>query len=272
MSEKQPVNHHALPNTLRLLTYNIQMGIETRHYRDYVTRSWRHFIHHRRRFEIINGVAALATGYDIVALQEADGGSLRSGFVNMVEYIASKSNHAHWHSQCNRNLGKLAQYSNGLLSRFPLQKVEFHRLPGFIPGRGAIRVFLGPSDNPLAIIIVHLALSGRARRHQLAYIAELCKENKHIIVMGDTNCSAEQVLFTLNDAGVHLYSHNQRISTFPSWAPRREIDHIFVSQNMSIKAVHHHRDQPSDHIPVSMEIELPSELLATKSPISHVKT
>src|SRR5690606_39930461 len=73
---------------LRLLTFNIQVGINTSSYHHYLTRSWQHFLPNRRRYENLDRIATLLSQYDVVALQECDGGSLRSGYINQVQYLA----------------------------------------------------------------------------------------------------------------------------------------------------------------------------------------
>jgi endonuclease/exonuclease/phosphatase family metal-dependent hydrolase len=123
---------------IRLLTYNIQVGISTSSYRHYLTRSWQHLLPSRRRTDNLDKIAQLLRNYDVIALQECDGGSLRSGFINQVQYLAEASAIPYWYQQLNRNLGRLAQHSNGLLSRFRPLDVTEHRLPGLIPRRGAI--------------------------------------------------------------------------------------------------------------------------------------
>lgn len=73
---------------LRLLSFNIQVGINTERYRHYVTRSWQHLLPHAGRTLNLQRIAGLLADFDLVALQEVDGGSLRSGFVNQVERLA----------------------------------------------------------------------------------------------------------------------------------------------------------------------------------------
>ena len=63
---------------LRVLSLNIQVGLLTQNYRHYVTRAWRHVLPSRHARENLKRVAALAADYDLVALQEADAGSLRT--------------------------------------------------------------------------------------------------------------------------------------------------------------------------------------------------
>lgn len=73
---------------LRLLSFNIQVGISTERYRHYLTRSWQHLLPHNGRAGNLQKIGQLLGDFDLVALQEADGGSLRSGYVNQVEHLA----------------------------------------------------------------------------------------------------------------------------------------------------------------------------------------
>src|SRR5690606_40573939 len=54
---------------IRLLTFNIQVGINTSSYHHYLTRSWQHFLPNRRRYENLDRIATLLSQYDVVALQ-----------------------------------------------------------------------------------------------------------------------------------------------------------------------------------------------------------
>ena len=105
---------------LRLLTFNMQVGIHTAAWHHYVTRGWQHVLPHPMRRKRLELIAAAITPYDIVGLQEVDGGSFRSGNVNQVDSLAETAEFPHRYQQLNRNLGRLAQHSNGLLSRLPI--------------------------------------------------------------------------------------------------------------------------------------------------------
>ena len=131
---------------LRLLSYNIQAGVYTQRYRQYLTQSWKHVLPHRERLLNLNRIASMIHGYDLVGLQEVDSGSLRSGFVDQTEYLAHRAGFPHWYKQVNRSHGKFAQHSNGLLSRIRHTHIEEHKLPG-LPGRGAIIANYGEYDH-----------------------------------------------------------------------------------------------------------------------------
>ena len=249
-------------NTLNLLSFNIQVGINTQHYRHYLTRSWQHILPHARRINTLDKIASVLPDYDIVALQEADGGSIRSGFINQTEYLALKGHFPYWYHQINRNLGKLAQHSNGLLSRIEPVSLEDHKLPGLIPGRGAIVARFGPDTESLTVVMMHLALSKRTRNIQLSYIRELVGHCQHLVLMGDMNTHAEQLLndSPLKNSGLHAAHWGQ--NTFPSWQPKRSLDHILLSPSLRVNRFGVINLPITDHLPVAVEIQVPDSLLA----------
>ena len=193
---------------LRLLSFNIQVGISTERYRHYLTRSWQHLLPHNGRATNLQKIGELLNDFDLVALQEADGGSLRSGYVNQVEHLAHLGAFPYWYQQLNRNLGRFAQHSNGVLSRLKPQQLEDHPLPG-PAGRGAILVRFGEGQDALIVVMMHLALGAKTRARQLAYIRELIGGYRHQILMGDMNTHANDLLdhSPLRDLGPVSYTH-----------------------------------------------------------------
>lgn len=240
---------------IRLLSFNIQVGISTSAYRHYVTRSWKHLIPHQERYRNLEKIGFLLGDYDIVALQEADGGSLRSGNINQVQKLAQLGNFPYWYQQRNRDLGPFAQHSNGLLTRVEPQLLEDHPLPG-PAGRGAILAKIGQGDDAIAVVSMHLALGTRVRNLQLAYIREMVSDYKHVVLMGDMNTNAENLLINspLSDLDLHA---PQICATFPSWKPQRCLDHILISADLEIDNMSVLPIPISDHLPVSMDIILP---------------
>jgi len=248
------------PRPLKLLSFNIQAGIASSSYRHYLTHSWKHVLPYPQRLDNLDRVARLAADYDFVGLQEADGGSLRSGYINQTEYLAMQAGFPFWYDQTNRNLGHLAQHSLGLLSRFLPSDITEVRLPGMIPGRGVLCVRFGRGEQALLLMILHLALGRRARERQLAAIAELAQDYRHAIVMGDFNCRSESDEINRLLRHTHLSEPVHGLHTFPSWRPRRNIDHILVSSSIEVRSVTVLSCTISDHLPISMEIMLPADV------------
>jgi endonuclease/exonuclease/phosphatase family metal-dependent hydrolase len=219
---------------------------------------------HRAGSDNLQKIGNLLGDFDLVALQEADGGSLRSGYVNQVEHLAQLGAFPYWYQQLNRNLGRLGQHSNGVLSRLRPWAIEDHPLPG-PKGRGAILVRFGEGPEALVVVMMHLALGARTRSLQLAYIRELIGGYKHQVLMGDMNTHASDLLQNspLRDLGLLA---PQLEATFPSWRPQRCLDHILLSPTLTLEKVEVLAQPISDHLPVAVEIRLPGSLTADALP------
>jgi endonuclease/exonuclease/phosphatase family metal-dependent hydrolase len=246
--------------TLRLLSYNIQIGIKTRRYGQYLTHSWKHLVHHPQRFANLDRIAQLMSQYDVVGIQEADAGSARSGYVNITQYLAASAGFPYWDDQTNRRIGRFAQHSLGVLSRYKPSGITEHKLPGRIPGRGAMAVRYGTGAESLVVLIVHLALSRRGRLNQFDYISDLVNEYRHVVLMGDMNCrsDSDEIELLLNKTLMSEPLHG--MNTFPSWRPRRNIDHILVTPTVEVERAEVLDYPLSDHLPVAMEVVLPESI------------
>lgn len=244
---------------LRLLSYNIQVGIGSKRYRDYVTESWKHVLPHAQLYTNMDHIARAISDFDIVALQEVDAGSLRSSFINQTEYLATHAGFPFWHHQTNRNLGKIAAHSNGLLSRYRPAQIHDHKLPGLFPGRGVMVVRYGQQDNPLVLLILHMALGKRARQRQFEYVIRIVNQYEHVVVMGDLNCQPDSREMQFLIAATDLCEPCHDLKTFPSWRPARTLDHILTSTSLTVHDVHVLQHLHSDHLPIAMEITLPDD-------------
>ena len=254
---------------LKLLSYNIQAGIATNGYRHYLTHSWKHVLPCPKRLDNLDRIAKLIGGFDIVGLQEVDGGSLRSGFINQTEYLALSARFPYWYDQTNRNLGKFAQHSTGILSRLCPAEVTEVKLPGMIPGRGALTIRYGYGDDALILVIAHLALGRRARFRQMECIAEIISGYRHVIVMGDMNCVSDsrEIDWLVKRTALREPTHN--LPTYPSWRPTRNLDQILVSPTLKVTRIEALNYPFSDHLPIEMELDLPPEVaLPRAAPIS----
>lgn len=254
-----PAGPEALPQTLRILSYNIQVGVESKKFGDYLTKSWKHVLPHRRRLLNLNRIGELLHHYDMVALQEVDAGSLRSGFVDITEYLAHRAGFNHWYHQVNRNIGMLARHSNGFLCRMRPSRVTTYRLPAG-PGRGAMLLEFGQGKQSLSVCTLHLALGRRARSRQLDFVRELVGGCEHLVVMGDLNvgCEGEEYKYFVEQMGLIESATGQH--TFPSWRPNRKIDHILVSPGLEVISAQVLDYPLSDHLPVGIELTLPAAL------------
>jgi endonuclease/exonuclease/phosphatase family metal-dependent hydrolase len=248
---------------IRVLSYNVQVGISATRFHQYFTNSWKHFLPYQGRLGNLDSVARFISGFDLVGLQELDAGSLRSQFINLAEYLSERSELPYWYSQTNRNLGKIAQHSLGLLSRFHPHTVVEHKLPGRVPGRGAMEAHFGAEQGAgsLVIMLVHLSLGKRDRRMQMEYIAEVLRDHEHVVVMGDMNCSCHTEEVKRLVRHTRLQEPLAAQKTYPSWRPVHAFDHILVTPGLGVEQVHVYNVNYSDHLPVGVEIVVPESII-----------
>ena len=248
---------------LQLLSCNILAGGSMRGYRDYVTQSWKQVLPTRAKRGNLDEFAKLLPDFDVVGLQEADAGSLRSGFVNQTQYLAEAAGFPYWSHQPNRKVAQFAASSNGLLTRMEPSEVLDYPLPGRIPGRGALWVRFGQGEHSLIVVIAHLALGPAARKKQFAFLAELIGQHEHVVLMGDLNCTAQSSELDLLFRATALVAPSERSpATFPSWHPRRAIDHVLTSSQLHVEQLWTLPHPVSDHLPLAARIRLPDSLRA----------
>ena len=247
---------------LRLLSYNIQSGLTTQRYSHYVTKVWKHVVPVPSRMQNLNAIADLVSSYDVVGLQEVDGGSLRSGFVDQAHYLADRARFRYFCEQTNRQFGRISRHSNVLLSQIRPEQFHDYKLPGAIRGRGAlmVRFGTGSEDTALFIYVVHLALGREARRQQMSYLAKKISAQRHVVIMGDLNCASDSRDMEQFRAQAKLLEPVAGLRTFPSWKPKRQLDHIMVSDELRVNSISVLSHLYSDHLPIEMELELPPEV------------
>ena len=246
---------------LRLLSANIQAGSSTRGYHDYVARSWSHVLPAGNKRGALDTIAELAGRHDIVGLQEADPGSLRSGFTNQTHYLAERAGFAYWSHQPNRSVAGVASSANGLLSKLEPRLVEDHPLPGRVKGRGVLTATFGDGRSALTVAVAHLSLGSQSRRSQIDFIADLLAGLPHAVLMGDFNCDPEQPEMQQLYRKTRLQPPDRCVPTFPSWRPQRAIDHMLVTPALALATMQALPAAQSDHLALSVELDVPEAAL-----------
>ncbi|MCE5233171.1 MAG: endonuclease/exonuclease/phosphatase family protein [Mizugakiibacter sp.] len=246
--------------SLRVLSCNILAGASVHGYHHYLTRSWAQVLPARGKRDNLDRLADVIAGFDVVGLQEADAGSLRSGFLNQTRYLAETAGMPYWSHQPNRPMVRLAHSANGLISRLEPLEVFDHPLPGRIPGRGALLARFGHGLDALTVVIAHLSLGPQARARQLGFIAELLDGCPHALLMGDLNCDPDSAEMRQLFRRTALEPPTEIPPTFPSWRPRRAIDHILVSKSLRVERLWTLPDAFSDHLPLAAEVRVPVAL------------
>ena len=246
---------------LRLLSANIQAGSSTRGYGDYVARSWSHVLPAGNKRGALDTIAELAGRHDIVGLQEADPGSLRSGFTNQTHYLAERAGFAYWSHQPNRSVAGVASSANGLLSKLEPRLVEDHPLPGRVKGRGVLTATFGNGRDALTVAVAHLSLGSQSRRSQIDFIADILAGLPHAVLMGDFNCDPDQPEMQQLYRKTQLQPPDRCVLTFPSWRPQRAIDHMLVTPALALATMQALPAAQSDHLALSVELDVPEAAL-----------
>lgn len=237
----------------RLLSFNIQAGLHTQDYGHYVIGAWRHALPTRRRRSNLLAMAELMRGYDFVAIQEADAGSIRTDRVNLIEFLAEHAGFTHCGLTVTRDLAPFARICLGYLSRTQPKRVITHALPGRLPGRGALEVRVDTSLGVLTLLVTHLALGRESRSRQLTYLSSALHGREGVLV-GDLNASAESLRYmpSLRAAGLRSIPHAP--VTFPSWRPRRSLDQVLLTPGLQAVSARALPVELSDHLPLAVEL------------------
>lgn len=243
-----------LARPLKILSFNIVVGLRTSRPHHYVTQAWRHFLPSFGSHDTLDRIADFIREYDVVAIQEADAGSLRTRFVNQVAYLAERAGFPHWHTGVNRDLGVIAQHCLGVMSHLPLT-ASHHALPGLIPGRGLLDVTLDPGNGPLRLVVTHLSLTQAARARQLELIAEVIEDSPRVVVMGDLNCDPHELR---RHAALRRVDLQPQITvpTYPSWRPTRCYDQALVRGPLRVTHAGVVHEVLSDHLPIALHVDL----------------
>ena len=209
---------------------------------------------------------------DLVALQELDVKRPRSQRLDQPAIIAATLRmDAHFAPAFTAGD---AHYGNAVLSRFPMSIRQMGPLPGdgrrVTEPRGAMWVSIDLGDRELHIINTHLGLSSRERAAQADELLgerwlERLAHREPAVLCGDFNALPFSGVYRtlrarLRDAQRDFPSSRAQ-STYPARWPAFRIDHIFVSEGLTIERVGALATRKtrlaSDHLPLMATLVLP---------------
>jgi endonuclease/exonuclease/phosphatase family metal-dependent hydrolase len=248
-------------NVLRILSCNILAGASVKRYHEYFTRSWGAVLPGKYKLGNLDSLARSIANFDVVGLQEADAGSIRSGFLNQTRYLAETSGMPYWSHQPNRKVSSVSHTANGLISRTQPVEVLDYPLPGRLRGRGVLLAHFGVGREALTVAIAHLSLGVQSRQRQIDFITELLHDRPNAVLMGDLNCPPDGPELRNLFAHTSLAPPADPQPTFPSWRPQRAIDHILVTSHIEVERMWTLPTAFSDHLPLAAEIRVPSVAL-----------
>ncbi len=199
---------------------------------------------------------------DIIALVEVDSGSYRSGKSCQAEAIARKLNHYHvvetkyGNSSLANKIPVLNKQSNGLLSKTKIISHHFHYLT-----EGVKRLVIEVELEDVIIFIVHLSLKFKHRQQQLENLHRILDtHDKPIIIAGDFNTFGGSRELQLFLAATGLLNANQANQpSHPSHAPKRHLDFILHSPELTVSDFSIPDVRLSDHAPLICDFSFAGE-------------
>jgi len=87
---------------------------------------------------------------------------------------------------------------------------------------------------------------------------DLVERQPYVVIMGDFNCDCRSRSLRSLVAGQDLHGLDCDLKTFPSWRPRRNLDHILLSRPLKVLEARVIDYPMSDHLPLSTVIALPA--------------
>ena len=196
---------------------------------------------------------------DIVGLVEVDGGSFRSGRVNQAEHIATALGHYHTFESKygDHSWVRFLPVANKQVNAFLTSDVV-HQEKFLYFDHGVKRLVIQLDLEKLTVFLVHLSIKFRHRQHQLSDLYSLLKDaKKPYLLAGDFNVFWGDPEIELFLAATGLKSANEADRpTYPSWAPKRELDLILYSPGIRVT---HFEIPPvtySDHLPLVCDFEV----------------
>lgn len=222
------------------------------------------FVSDKKTRENLNKIAELLIREcpHVVAFQEADMKSRRSGNFNHVHHIAERAGYVHAvHGEHTKGLG--FNHGTALISRLqmsnPLSVTFDPKLPSPDKGFVVCTVDFGTSPVKVDIVSVHLDFaSNSTRRRQVRQMAGFLSSRANpLIVMGDFNCQlqdSKEVLNILSDElSLSAYElHSEDLQTFSF--PNRRYDWILISPELKFHSYTVLDDRVSDHLAVVSEL------------------
>ena len=190
---------------------------------------------------------------DVVGLIEVDTGSIRTGMVNQAEIIAGPMGHYSIHQSkygeesLNNRLPIIRKQANAFLAAPRVHGERFHYFE-----TGIKRLIIELELEDVAIFLVHLSLKYRHRQSQLRHLYELVAQTeKPVIVAGDFNTFwGEDELFLFMQASGLRSANIDRLASYPSQAPRKELDFILYGDGIRVDKFDIPRICLSDHLPL----------------------
>jgi endonuclease/exonuclease/phosphatase family metal-dependent hydrolase len=206
--------------------------------------------------------AILDCGADIVGLNEMRDQGTHRDYTPQVDTLSELTGLPHFFFAKAIEFSGRGPYGNGLLSRYPILEAESIPIPdpeprkydGYYETRCVLKAKLAGG---ITVLACHFGLNPDEQENAVATICQHLVDEK-CILMGDFNVLPEDPVLDPIRARMKdtadLFGHP--LLSFPSDAPDRKIDYIFVSKDVEVLTADIPAIVASDHRPHTAEIAI----------------
>lgn len=229
-----------------------------------MTFNTQHCLNYKERFIDIPLMAKVIreSGADLVGLNEMYGAGSAPGYTDQTGTLAQLTGMEHYFA---RALGfdGVKPYGNGLLSRLPILTAETILIPDPVEKTGPKNyetrcVLKATLEGGITVLVTHMGLNPNEEELAVQTVLEHLAPEK-CILMGDFNVLPDDPVLLpirqrMKDAAALIPGPVPL--TWPSDAPEKKLDYIFVSQDVKLLWADVPRIVASDHFPHVAVIEI----------------
>jgi endonuclease/exonuclease/phosphatase family metal-dependent hydrolase len=219
---------------LRVMTYNIQQGYDTRGEKAYA-----------QQLALIR-----AQTPDILGLQESDTARIANGSGDVVRYLSDGLDmHAYYGPTT-----VTGTFGIALLSRYPIEDPRTFFMYSKGEQTAAILATIRVDGQAYTVLVTHLGSGGPLIQQQ--QVLERLTGQSNVIAMGDFNFnpSKEQYSQTVAEFNDAWAIAGEQIMPPQDFDISRRIDHVFLSPNLRASRATYLAEGPSDHPALVVEI------------------
>ena len=197
---------------------------------------------------------------DIVGLNEMRGEGVHPEYTEQVKTLAEKTGMSYYYFAPAIVLNGEGPYGNGFLSKIPILHAEMIFVPDPdvpVAGHGYETrcVLKATLENGVTVLVSHFGLYPEEQKNAVDTVVKHLEKEK-CVFMGDLNLTPENALLSpirerMKDTA-DAFDGEKR--SFPSDAPDRKIDYIFVSPDAAVVSADIPAIVASDHRPHIAEI------------------
>lgn len=201
---------------------------------------------------------------DLVALQELDDHTTRSGPLNQLEVMAKELNMHFYFGKAMDFSG--GAYGVGILSRYPISEGTTHQLPVAKGWKGEPRVLATAKialSNGAALVFGSTHLEAYSKENRVLQIEEIAKiaanETSPFIIGGDFNATPESITIKVLDSMFTRSCTSGCPPTFDEEGERGAIDYIAFRPMSHFEVIQHQvieEKYASDHFPVIVILKI----------------